>query len=59
MTDMLDDLTRTLTRFNRYLNLLSDNAELRGYLRLLYNDFVGFCVSALLFYKSVSWCLFS
>jgi hypothetical protein len=56
MTDMLADLTKTVTRFNRYLSLLADNVELQRYLLLLYDDYVGFCVSALLFYKRISWC---
>ena len=55
MVDMLDQLTQTITRMNRYITLLPKNAALRQYFLLMHDEYMRFCISAILFYERFSW----
>jgi len=56
LTEMLGDLTTTTTKLNRYIELFPTNATLREYLKRLYNDYVGFCINTIIFYKKWPCC---
>ncbi|KAI9735121.1 MAG: hypothetical protein M1834_001709 [Cirrosporium novae-zelandiae] len=49
--DMLRDITLTMTKFNRYIELLPMSPNLHEYLRLLYDDYVCFCIDAIKFLR--------
>ena len=55
---MLRDLTQALDHFDRYIHKLPLNEQLQATMASLYDEFVGFCVEAILFYKKWPFCEF-
>ncbi|KAI9723948.1 MAG: hypothetical protein M1812_000666 [Candelaria pacifica] len=51
VTDMLEKMSDTVVRVNRYLELLQTNEKLQELSRRLVSDYVGFCIDALILYK--------
>ena len=55
ITEMLEDLTKRLPLFEEYRSLFPSAHELEEPLRELYDDYVRFCINAILFFKSSKW----
>lgn len=56
MLDMLGQLTSCITRLNRYVELLPNQPALLACLRHVCDAYIGFCVSAIIFYQKIRWC---
>ncbi|KAE8310660.1 hypothetical protein BDV41DRAFT_383747 [Aspergillus transmontanensis] len=52
---LLSDLTMTLPVFERYIQIMKSNQQLRIYLLQLYDKYVGVCVDAFIFYNDWRW----
>lgn len=56
---MLEQLTSTVSRMNRYLNLLPRKPILQKCVSSVLEEYIDFYVSAIVFYKQLSWCMSS
>ncbi|KAK0745720.1 P-loop containing nucleoside triphosphate hydrolase protein [Schizothecium vesticola] len=55
MLDTLKSLTTCITRLNRYIELLPDQPALHACMRQVCDEYVGFCISAILFREKSRW----
>ncbi|KIX09848.1 uncharacterized protein Z518_00929 [Rhinocladiella mackenziei CBS 650.93] len=47
VVNMIQDLTSTMTRINKYLNLFPTEPDLRACMRHLIEEYVGFCITTM------------
>jgi hypothetical protein len=56
MTDMLNELSRTLPQFEDYMDLYPHSLKLEGLLRDLYQDYIDFCIQSFRFLSNKPFC---
>ena len=59
LAQVLQQLTSTMTRVNRYIALLPSNDKLKYLSREIYDDYVHCCITAVKFYKKNALCKIS
>ncbi|GJD03450.1 transcriptional xre family [Colletotrichum higginsianum] len=52
---MLETLSSTVTKMNRYLRLLPRSESLKDHVRSILDEFVSFCITAIEFYEKLRW----
>lgn len=55
MLDILGGLTTCITRLNEYIKILPDKPALYVCIRQVCDEYIGFCISAILFCEKSRW----